>query len=75
MSYNLYFLPENRDPELIFSFDEYKENNIITKIKEDIYKRNQQFIIYYIRYWGDINIDGITFDVGSHTEFYKVKKG
>ena len=35
---------------------------------------NANFKIPYIRCWGDIETTGLTYDVGSHTEFYHLFK-
>ena len=75
MSYNLYFLPSNRKPELIKKFNTYLERNFIKAIYEDAEKRNSKFEIYYVRSWGNVEDKrGKTYDIGSHTEFYKVYK-
>lgn len=74
MNYNLYFLPANRSPELIKTWNSLSEEDIFIAINADIKKRNSKFKIYYIRHWGDINFEGITYDIGSHTEFYKIKR-
>lgn len=74
MVYNLYFLPANRDPELIHTWTYFSEKDLFTAIHADIKRRNPKFKSYYIRSWGDINSEGIMYDVGSHTEFYKIKK-
>lgn len=34
----------------------------------------RDFTIPYYRYWGSLDEDGITYDVGSHTEFFKLVK-
>lgn len=36
---------------------------------------DRDFTIYYTRCWGELDKDGITYDVGSHTEFFKLKRG
>lgn len=74
MNYNLYFLPANRGPEFIKTFHTFSENEIFATIHADIKNRNPKFKSYYTRSWGDLNSDGIMYDVGSHTEFYKIKK-
>ena len=33
-----------------------------------------EFKIYYIRTWGDLNKDGIWYDVSSHTEFFILRE-
>lgn len=71
MNYGLYFLPANREPELIT----FSENEIFAAIHtEDITNKNPKFKSYYTYFQSDLNSDGIIYDVDSHIEFYKIKK-
>ena len=37
----------------------------------DLHARNPNYQVYYTRSWGN-GEDGYTYDVGSHTEFYRL---
>ena len=43
-------------------------------IHEEIKKRNPNFKVYYIRTWGNPEKEGMMYDVGSHTEFFKLTR-
>lgn len=40
---------------------------------DDLHARNPSFKVYYVRSWGD-DEEGYTYDVSSHTEFYKLSR-
>ena len=65
---NLYFLSSTGEKRLVST--EVNADNVYKIIKDYIYEINPNYEIYYIRSWGDINKDGITYDVGSHSEFF-----
>ena len=44
------------------------------KIRKSARAGIQNFKIPYVRWWGDVETTGITYDVGSHTEFYHLYK-
>lgn len=44
------------------------EENVYTKIKEFVAELNTNYKIPYIREWQELQ--GIMYDVGSHTEFF-----
>ena len=70
MLYDLFF--NNRYDENIF-ITSCKQEDIILKIKQYIHKINPNYKIYYIRSWEDDT--RIWYDVGSHSEFFYIKKG
>ena len=63
---NLYFIRSNG--ERILVEPKTKEDNTIKFIKKFVKEKNPNFEIYYIRSWK--TEEGITYDVGSHTEFF-----
>ena len=67
----LYFQHSDGSMEYVCEVD--KNGPYVSTILEDLYKRNPKFQSYYQRIWKDDN--GWTWvDVGSHTEFYILKK-
>lgn len=51
MNYGLYFLPINREPELIQQFHAFSENEMFAAIHTDIKNKNPKFKSYYTRFW------------------------
>jgi hypothetical protein len=47
------------------------EDKVFKCIKDYVHDLNPNFQIHYVRYWGE---DPIVYDVGSHTEFFKLYK-
>lgn len=47
------------------------EDELFKCIKDYVHNLNPKFEIHYIRSWGE---DPITYDVGSHTEFFLLYK-
>ena len=66
---NLYFLSSNGEKRLVAS-NINAEDNVYTLIENYVKELNPDFKIYYIRSWGNVDKDGITYDVGSHSEFF-----
>lgn len=48
----------------------FRKQNVHT----DTTNKNPKFKSYYTYFYGDLNSDGIIYDVDSHIEFYKIKK-
>ena len=68
-SVNLYFQNSKGEEEIVDVG--LKGMDAIRKaIKDDVSKRNPNFVIHYERFWEDPNRKRIWFDVGSYTEFY-----
>ena len=53
---------------------ECTEEQVFEKIKAFILTKNPKFKIYYIRSWFNEHQTAITYDVGSHTEFFHLRK-
>ena len=64
---NLYFEHSNGGLTLVRS--DCPQDNVLSEIKSYVKLLNPNYKIYYIRSWGD-DIQGYTYDVGSHTEFF-----
>lgn len=67
---NLYF--ERSTGEFVLVEKDIVDNPI-PKIKEYVKKLNPKYEFYYIRTWNNGDKD-IVYDVGSHTEFFHLKK-
>ena len=67
---NLYFIRSNGEKRLIR--ENIDPDKAIGYIEEYVYYTNPKYKIYYIRTWE--NEEGTMYDVGSHTEFFLVKK-
>ena len=76
--YNLVFTDYNGDGQLVAKLNNPDEAfKVITKdvkIRKSVLAGIQNFKIPYVRWWGDVETTGITYDVGSHTEFYHLYK-
>lgn len=67
---NLYFIRSNGEERLVR--ENINPDMAIGYINEYVAQLNPNYKIYYIRSWGDLDKNGITYDVGSHTEFFKL---
>jgi hypothetical protein len=67
---NLYFIRSNGEKRLVR--ENINPDIAIAYINEYVAQLNPNYEIYYIRSWGDLDKNGITYDVGSHTEFFKL---
>ena len=65
--YSLYFERSTGEEILVHNHLEKKE--VFSEISQFINRTNPNFKIYYFRNWGD---NPIIYDVGSHTEFFKL---
>lgn len=65
--YSLYF--ERSTGEEILVRNHLEREEVFSEISQFINRRNPNFKIYYFRTWGD---NPIIYDVGSHTEFFKL---
>lgn len=72
MKYILTFLDRHNNSHFVGEVDNLGDEYQL--IKEETYKRYPNFKIYYIRAWGNVEEEGITFDIGSHAEFFKLCK-
>ena len=66
----LYFQNSNGKERLVADVE--NQEDAMSEIKKFCNERD--FRIYYTRAWGDLDKDGITYDVGSHTEFFVLKR-
>lgn len=66
----LYF--QNSSGKEILISDVDNEEEAASRIKK--FCNDRDFKIYYTRCWGSLEEDGITYDVGSHFEFFKLKR-
>ena len=66
----LYFQNSKGEERLISDVD--SEDEAMKRIKK--FCRERDFAIPYWRNWGALDDSGITYDVGSHTEFFKLKR-
>jgi hypothetical protein len=67
---NLYFIRSNGEKRLVR--ENIDPETAIGYINEYIATLNSNFKVYYVRTWE--NEEGTMYDVGSHTEFFLVKK-
>lgn len=67
--FNLYFQRANGELRFIQKVD---KEEILSAINKEVERLNPNYKIYYVRSWGDDN--RITYDVGSHTEFFIAEK-
>lgn len=68
--YQLYFERSNGEIQPVARAPD--EKSVWPAIRDDIARRNPNFVVHYIRNWV-VNRNGepaTMFDVGSHTEFY-----
>lgn len=76
--YNLVFTDYNGDGWLVAKLnspdDAFKAITKDVKARKFVLAGIQNFKIPYVRWWGDVETTGITYDVGSHTEFYHLYK-
>lgn len=66
----LYFQHSNGSFSLVA---ECKKDEVGKYMMDDLNARNPTFKVYYVRSWGNEE-EGYTYDVGSHTEFYKLSR-
>lgn len=66
----LYFQNANGIEKFICEVE--NKEQAFSKIKDFCYERS--FNIPYFRTWGDLDKNGINFDVGSHVEFFVMRK-
>lgn len=66
----LYF--KNSKGKETFIADLEKFSDMFGVLTEDIYKRNPNYKVPYTRIWASDD-HTITIDIGSHSEFYKLK--
>jgi hypothetical protein len=66
----LYFQNYKGEERLIADVD--SEDEAIMRIKK--FCSDRDFTIPYWRNWGYLDSDGVTYDVGSHTEFFKLRR-
>lgn len=66
--YSLYFERSNGE-EVLVKEDIAQEKDVFPLIKNFVKTLNPNYKIYCIRSWGE---NPITYDVGSHTEFFKL---
>ena len=67
----LYFQNSNGKERMVAEVE--NQEDAMSEIKKFCYERD--FRIPYVRCWGDLNKDGITYDVGSWSENFVLRKG